>query len=129
MESYDIKTNLAIGKEIFENIPVDIQPGWSGLILSRFDHHVNSIPSPIIGLYQIIDDQKRWKEAHAQFSKIREFNLVNPNYLSNDYLTLAEKVAKVTYNASGEPALFDRNSGWYIPSIALELAASFEDDV
>lgn len=129
MESHDIKTNLTIGKNIFENIPVDIQPGWSGLVLSRFDHHVNSIPSSVKALHQIIDDQTRWKEAHAQFNRIRKFNLANPNYVSNCYLRLSEQVAKVTYNASGEPAPFDMDSGWYIPSIALKLAAGFEDDV
>src|SRR5690606_33003771 len=69
-EQYDIKTNINIGQEIFENIPNDIRPGWAGLVLSRFDHYIKNIPTSISELYPIIDDIDRWKEAHEQFTKI-----------------------------------------------------------
>ena len=46
-ETYDIKTNIEIGKQIFENLPNDIKPGWAGLILSRFDNYVKEIPTCI----------------------------------------------------------------------------------
>jgi len=125
---YDIKTNIQIGRDVFENLPNDIRPGWAGLILSRFDNYIKNIPVSIKELYPIIDTKDRWEEAHGQFSKIRGFLLDNKNYQPETHLLLAELVAKVTYNASGEPAPFDNDSGHYIPSLALKAAEHFDDD-
>lgn len=125
-EQYDIKTNIKIGEQIFENVPNDLQPGWAGLILSRFNHYIKDIPTSVLELYSIIDNKELWKEAHQQFSKIRVFGLENKTFLP-EYLRLAELVAKVTYNASGQPAPFDSDSGHHIPSIALKAAVHFDD--
>ena len=127
METHDIRNNIEIGREIFENIPNDIKPGWAGLILSRFDNYIKNVPKSIVDLYPIIDNQERWKEAHKQFYAIRQFSLDNKNYEPNVYLQLAELVAKITYNASGEPAPFDNDSGWYISSLALKVVLYFND--
>lgn len=127
METRDIRTDIEIGKQIFDNVPNDIKPGWAGLILSRFDNYIKDVPKPIADLYPIIDNQERWKEAHNQFSEIRLFGLANKNYEPNTYLQLAEKVAKITYNASGQPAPFDSDSGWYIPSLALKVVLYIND--
>ena len=127
-EQYDIKTNIKIGQEIFENLPNDIRPCWAGLVLSRFDNYIKDIPSSILQLYAIIDNKDRWKEAHEQFGKIRVFGLENKNYKPEFFLRLAELVAKVTYNASGQPAPFDSDSGHYIASGALKLSELFDDN-
>jgi len=127
-EQHDIKTNIKIGQQIFENLPNDIKPGWAGLVLSRFDNYIKDIPTSIIELYPIIDSKDRWKEAHEQFSKIRVFGLENKSYKLEDYLKLAELVAKVTYNASGQPAPFDSDSGFYIASLALKVTEHFDDN-
>ena len=126
-DQYDIKTNIAIGKQIFESLLNDIRPGWAGLVLSRFDHYIKPVPSSIIELYSIIDNKERWTEAHGQFDKIRRFLLNNKRYQPEAYLLLAELVAKVTYNASGQPAPFDSDSGHYIASLALKAAEHFND--
>lgn len=126
-EQYDIKTIIKIGKEIFENLPNDIRPGWAGLILTRFDHYIKNVPTSILELYPIIDNIERWKEAHEQFTKIRVFVLENKNYEPENYLRLAELVAKITYNASGQSAPFDRDSGHYIASLALKATEHFDD--
>lgn len=127
-ETHDIKTDIKIGREIFENIPNDIKPGWAGLVLSRFDNYVKGIPTSIKELYSIIDSKDRWNEAHGQFNKIRQFLLDNKDFKPEAYLLLAEKVAKTTYNSSGQPAPFDSDSGFYIPSLALQTAGNFEDN-
>lgn len=127
-EQYDIKTNIKIGQQIFENLPNDIKPGWAGLILSRFDNYIKDIPTPIKELYLIIDNKDRWNEAHEQFTKIRVFGLENKNYQPKMYLRLAELVSKVTYNASGESAPFDSDSGHYISSFALKTVEYFDDN-
>lgn len=85
------------------------------------------MPTVICDLYPIIDNEERWAEAYEQFTKIRQFGLSNMDFQPESYLRLAEKVAKVTYNASGEPAPFDSDSCWHIPSLALQLARQFGD--
>jgi hypothetical protein len=125
---FDIKTNIEIGKQVFENLPNDIRPGWAGLILSQFDNYINGIPKPIKELYSIINSKDRWKEAHEQFTKIRAFELENKTYQPQTYVRLAELVAKVTYNASGLPAPFDRDSGHHLPSVALKATEYFDDN-
>lgn len=127
-ERYNIKTNIKIGLQIFENLPNDIRSGWAGLVLSRFDHYVKDIPTSILELYPIIDNKDLWKKAHGQFNKIRRFLLDNKNYQPEAYLLLAERVAKVTYNASGQPAPFDTDSGHYIASLALKATEQFDDN-
>jgi hypothetical protein len=127
-EQYEIKTDIKIGQQIFENLPNDIKPNWAGLILSRFDNYIKDIPTSILDLYPIIDNKDRWKEAHEQFTKIRVFGLENKNYKPENYLRLAELVAKITYNASGQPAPFDSDSGHYIPSFALKATENFDDN-
>lgn len=125
---YDLVTNIQTGRQLFENLPNDIRPGWAGLILLRFDNYIKNIPELVKELYTIIDNKDRWKEAHKQFDKIRRFLLDNKNYKPEAYLLLAELAAKVTYNASGQPAPFDNDSGHYIPRTALIAAEYFDDN-
>ena len=114
----DIKTNIELAAEIFDELPNDFRPFWASQILSCFDEYVNS-PSEVLGLFSIICSKERWREAHGQFSKIRSFLLNNKKFKPEAYLLLAELVAKVTYNASGSDAPFDSDSGHFIPSTAL----------
>jgi hypothetical protein len=125
---YNIKTLSKGGQQLFENLPNDTRPRWARLILSCFDNYIKDMPTSILDLYPIIDDKNRWKEAHEQFTKIRVFGLANKKYKPEIYIRLAELVAKVTYNASGEPAPFDKDSGYYIPSFALKASEHFNDN-
>ena len=126
-ETHDMKTDIKIGQQIFDNIPNVIRPNWAGLILSRFDNYIKVVPNVINELYSIIDNQSEWYKAHEQFNKIRKFGLENKTYQPETYLLLAEKVAKITYNATGQTAPFDKDSGWHIPSLALKTADYFND--
>lgn len=126
-EAYEIKTNIEVGRQIFENIPNELRPGWAGLILSRFDPYIKGVPTEVKELFPIIDNEGRWYEAHEQFSKIRVYLLNHKNYQPEYYLHLAELVAKTTYNASYSSAPFDEDSGWYIPSFALKAAEHFNE--
>lgn len=126
-EEYNIKTNPKIGQQIFEILPMDIRPAWAGLILSRFDNYIKNIPTPVKDLLAIVDLKDRWKEAREKFTKIRVFGLEDKNYQPETYLLLAELVAKVTYNSSGELDPFDSDSGHYIPSTALKATEHFDN--
>lgn len=66
-------------------------------------------------LISILRDPSRWKEAHAQFYKIR-INITLPSEshkqdtLDHYFVYVAENAAKTAYNCSGESAPFDDNS-------------------
>jgi len=68
-----------------------------------------------LALMCILRDPTRWKEAHAQFSKIR-VNITLPSEshqktnLDHYFACVAENAAKTAYNCSGEPAPFDEGS-------------------
>lgn len=127
METERIKTDLKPGKKIYESVPRQFRPGWGTSLLMTFETAIKNIPTEITELYSIVDDEIRWKESHGQFGKIRQFLLSHTNFQPQTYLFLAEKVAKITYNLSGQPAPFDSDSGYYIPSLAIQTADYFND--
>lgn len=124
----EIKTDIKIGQRIFENVPKIVRPNWAGLVLSRFDRYLEKIPVEILELYDIIDEKEKWKLAHDQFTKIRTLNLSNTDKEFELYLNLVEKVAKVTYNSSEQPAPFDADSGFAIPMLALQYCDLIDDE-
>ncbi len=128
METSKLKDDLTAGREIFEKILNDDRPRWGKAILISFDSYIKNIPFEVSELIPLIDDKERWREAHAQFSRIRHFLLKHKSYKPEAYLLLAENIAKVTYNASGCPAPFDSDSGWLIPKCAFQAAAYFADN-
>ncbi len=87
-----------VGQQIFDNVPSIVQPDWAGLILSRFDKHIEKVPNEIIGLYEIIEDSEKWKDAHKQFSAIRNLTLKTSSY---EQLYYACSKPKVKYLARG----------------------------
>ncbi|RZJ89351.1 MAG: hypothetical protein EOO20_11225 [Chryseobacterium sp.] len=125
---HDIKTNIEIGEHIFEAVPNKLKPMWAGIILNKFNKYIIDIPEQIKDLNEIIKKPDRWHEAHKQFDLIRRFLLDNTNYTPQEYILLAESIAKITYNSSCEPAQFDFNSGYYIPGLALKAADFFQDE-
>ena len=128
IELHDIKTNIEIGEQIFEAVPSSLKPKWAGIILNKFNKYIIDIPELIKELDEIIKKPDRWHEAHTQFGLIRSFLLDNTNYTPQEYILLAESIAKITYNSSREPAPFDFDSGYYIPSLALKAAEFFQDE-
>ncbi|MBE9597881.1 hypothetical protein [Pedobacter sp. MC2016-24] len=126
-ELHDIKTNIKIGEQIFEAVPSSLKPKWAGIILNKFNRYITEIPE-IKELTEIIKKSDRWHEAHEQFGLIRRFLLDNTNYTPQEYILLAESIAKITYNSSREPAPFDFDSGYYVPSLALKAAEFFQDE-
>ena len=127
-ELHDIKTNIEIGEQIFEAVPSSLQPMWAGIILNKLNKYIIDIPEQIMELDEIIKNPDGWHEAHKQFGLIRRFLLDNTNYTPQEYILLAESIAKITYNSSREPAPFDFDSGYYIPSLALKTAEFFRDE-
>ncbi len=116
---WDSSQSLKAGEILYEHIRPIHRPVWAKEVLEL------SIPlavriKEVEEVLRITKDPERWKEAHDAFLTVRDLILkVEGTGVDSIYmgiLFLAENVAKVTYNASGEPAPFDHNSGYWIVS-------------
>ena len=76
-------------------------------------------------LLRVIDDRRRWKEAHDLFSRIRHKTLkadaANDRRLIAQYV-FEEICAKSIYNESGESAPFDSDSPFWVIPLAFSAA-------
>jgi len=109
----------AAGREIFEAIRNEERPAWAASVLrwcaSRYGGDVAKVELVI----EIADHESRWSEAHDAFRRVRDQTLRHDRPGRSDgqlvaLLYVAEIAAKVTYNASGAPAPFDADSGWWM---------------
>lgn len=82
-------------------------------------------------LFRVIDDHRRWKEAHDLSNRIRHKTLRAD--ASGDKKLIAqycfeEICAKSIYNESGEPCPFDRDSPFWVVPLALYAARELGTD-
>jgi hypothetical protein len=115
--------HLEAGRLLFEAVPRQDQPRWAVVLLERACAEFKP-PDCVAEVLRIAQDADRWHEGHRAFRDVRVILLAQERRgLENDQLSillsLAELVAKVTYNASGRPAPFDPDSGWYLPECLL----------
>jgi len=111
---------LEAGRLIYEQLPNNQRPLWAAKILNLGRQLIPTV-SEIDTVYKIALNRSRWREAHSAFSRVRELTLAFEKSNSQDFiyggvLYLAENTAKVSYNASENPAPFDYDSGWWIVS-------------
>lgn len=116
---------LEAGKLIYEAMPTKSRPKWAAQIL-KVVLDKSGIRSAIFNpVLAAADHESRWKSGHQVFSTLRDSVLKfddkrRQSGLSDDeellvsILSLAELVAKVTYNATNPPDEFDEDSGWWI---------------
>lgn len=122
-----LKDDYGLGKKIFESVPSELHVDWGKSLLIIFAKHLEEVPAVVLELIVIMENQDQWKNAHDQFQKIRSLALQADKFEPHSFIVLAEKVAKITYNASGEPAPFDLTSGYYIGPLSQELAEFIDD--
>ena len=120
------------GRVLCQIISPEKRPAWAAGILKVAYRQIPNPVAEIEAVFETARDQSRWHEAHEVFQSIRRVTL----QLQNDpdaspvvkgMLSLAEKTAKVTYNASGYPAPFDLDSGWRLVSDASYIVDAVED--
>ena len=126
------------GRLFFEALEVKQRPAWAARILAVALSRVDA-PAAAHFVLELAADEDRWGEAHAAFDAVRDLTLkqeragAQRDELLYGVLFVAENCAKVIFNASGRPAPFDHDSGWWLPSNARavlkhrpELATAFE---
>lgn len=110
---------LEAGKLIFEAMPVADTPKWAAIILQLCCSQ-SKPPKEVGTTYQYALRRRKWKHANNAFNKLRARTLkyerspTHPDPLYGALLHVSEAVAKITYNASGGPAPFDADSGWWL---------------
>lgn len=116
-----------VGRLIFEAIKPEDRPSWAARVLRIVISELDAPPAAVLRVLEIAGDEKRWGEAHAAFQAVRELTLREEKAGGDRgvrYLVLfvAENCAKVIYNASGRPAPFDFDTGWWLPGCARAVA-------
>ena len=119
------KQPLEAGRLIFENLPTEVRPSWAASVL-RLVLARSGIHFPVLEqVLHTADHEDMWKNGHRVFSTLRAAvmnideverarDLTDDQKLLRSILSLAELVAKVTYNATHPPDEFDEDSGWWI---------------
>src|SRR5262249_42468352 len=107
------------GWAIYQAIPGRLRPGWAADILELSCSRLAAVPDPVRAVAEIGRDPQRWPEAYAAFSAVRKLTLAEERSHAGGVvyelvLFVAENVAKVVYNASGEPAPFDYDCGYWL---------------
>jgi hypothetical protein len=125
---WDCGDYLGAGRLLYENLRFEERPGWAAAALTEV-HDVAGVVAQIEDVIVLADTPDRWREAMAAFHALRQLTLAEDGDEGRDpmrlaILLLAENVAKVTYNASGYPAPYDHDAGWWVvPCLAGVLAA------
>lgn len=118
---------LEAGRLVFEQLPEEARPGWAAEILRLVIERSGTEPSRFARLLRIAENPTTWASGHREFDHLRRDVLkmdevrrargwTGEEELLSSLISLAELVAKVTYNAARPPDPFDEDSGWWIAS-------------
>ena len=127
---------LQAGMILYERIPRWDRPAWGADVLSLAQSRVFLLPE-VETVIAFARNPAYWgeglgekqEEAHRVFDTVREHRLQQENAgrLQEALLSLAENVAKVTYNVYGYAAPFDHDAGWHIAGNAKVIAEEVGD--
>lgn len=122
----------ATGQEIFERIEEGRQPAWAADILQYCARKYSGQLHQVDDVVVIARDVRRWSEGHRVFDQVRLETLRCEREGVKDrqrvtLLFLAEIAAKVIYNASGAPAPFDHDAGWWMARCLRQFVVELPD--
>jgi hypothetical protein len=130
---------LEAGRLLHDNLPVEARPPWAVRILKLVLDKSGADRSHFGRILHTADHPRQWANGHRCFDLIREETLkcdelrkmgrpTNDQEMFASLLSLAELVAKVTYNAVDPPDEFDEDSGWYIAASLRGFVDRWKDD-
>ncbi|MCQ3932307.1 MAG: hypothetical protein DPW16_17800 [Chloroflexi bacterium] len=117
--AWESKKASEAGYLIFENLPNEQRPIWGANILELCCEIIPEIPQTKY-VIEVAKDPTKWSQGRDAFTIVRKelTSSLNRQVPENRLLVavydLAEKVAKITYNATGGPAPYDADSGWLL---------------
>ena len=127
------------GRLIHDNLPADARPAWAARILRLVLDRSGTDRSHFERILHTADHPRQWANGHRCFDLLRDETLKCDDLRRNGRLTkdqemvayllsLAELVAKVTYNAVDPPDEFDEDSGWWIAASLRGFVDLWKDD-
>jgi hypothetical protein len=127
------------GRLIHDNLPAEARPAWAARILRLVLDRSGADRSHFIRILETADHPRWWANGHRCFDLLRDETLKidkvqRKRRLTKDQdvfahlLSLAELVAKVTYNAVDPPDPFDEDSGWWIAASLRALVDMWKDE-
>ncbi len=130
---------LEAGRLLYENIPVEKRPAWAARILRLVLEKSRADSSHFERILSTADHPRQWANGHRCFDILRhttlEFDdlqrkqgLTNEQNIFANLVSLAELVAKVTYNAVDPPDPFDEDSGWWIAVAVKAFVDAWNDE-
>jgi len=113
------------GRLIHDNLPAEARPAWAATILRLVLDRSGTDRSHFERILYTADHPRQWANGHRCFDLLRDETLkcddlrrrgrlTTDQEMFASLLSLAELVAKVTYNAVDPPDEFDEDSGWWI---------------
>ncbi len=128
---------LYAGRMLYERVPRRLRPEWAASVL-RAASEFAPRTAEIKAVLAFAEHPEQWgdgaedkrRQAHYFFGATRLLALKSrgKDDLFENVLTLAENVAKVTYNAYGYAAPFDHHAGWIIGAAFLSVVEQVKDD-
>lgn len=102
---------------------------WAGSVLAAATRKTGRSPEIDEALI-LAQREDQWPRGREVFDRIRRRSLSREEPLAEDqalHFALAELVAKLAHNASGQRPPFDHDSGWRVGPTAYRLAAASDD--
>lgn len=127
------------GRLIHDNLPAEARPAWAARILRLVLDRSGAERSHFERILYTADHPRQWANGHRCFDLLRgetlkcdelrrRGRLTNEQEMFASLLSLAELVAKVTYNAVDPPDEFDEDSGWWIAASLRGFVDHWKDD-
>jgi hypothetical protein len=131
--------SVEAGRLLHDNLPVEARPAWAVRMLRLVLDRSGADRSHFERILYTADHPSQWANGHRCFDLIRaetlkcedlrrRGSLTNDHEIFASLLSLAELVAKVTYNAVDPPDEFDEDSGWYIAASLRGFVELWKDD-
>lgn len=130
---------LEAGRLIHDNLPKEARPAWAARILRFMLDKTGADRTDFERILFTADHPSQWANGHRCFDLLRDETLkwsdlwrsgrlTKDQEIFLDLLSLAELVAKVTYNAADPPDEFDEDSGWWIAESLRQFVDRWNDD-
>jgi hypothetical protein len=121
---------MAVGSSVYEALGPADRVRLASELLRASVEPLPKPPAAITHVLAIAQDPARWRDAHDAFTSVRLLTLEALQAKSRGHdeqiyeavLYVAENAAKVIYNASGEPAPFDHDCGYWLVGCVHRLA-------
>jgi hypothetical protein len=126
----DLPTNERLyiwGRNLFQQQQEPVV--WAGSVLAAATRKTGRSPEIDEALI-LAQREDQWPRGREVFDRIRRRSLSREDPLAEDhalYFALAELVAKLAHNASGQRPPYDHDSGWRVGPTAYRLAAASDD--